>query len=617
MNPDILKKINPNFEEFALAAIDDKSFFIESNTTLDEIYEGDSVRALRMMLNNRIAKKLVKKLSDDIEVEYALFAPKDDELVRGITKGKKALYLPFLLVFKDGQVLQAYGKNKVNKSNKKTINYSKETHITNWYLNGVEVTKAIGYTEEQSDSELITKLSSLINRTHEKFIKKDKDVKDFEKEKKLLLDEINKIIKEYNDGLSNSKRIKELQAQYNPNESLLGTNAVAGGENQAEKVRERNQKIREELKELGGEIPEDVKIELPESKPQKELLPLYKIILPIETTKYIKALKQAFKETFTSVRFKFFGDNKSGIPREFGGLGGIRLDAINESDIQIEGEDDFVIKQMTKLIIEVTSNEDFKEIQALGDKKGLLLSFKSDLTVTISVDGGKDVLEEGMSLNDAEEFVGEYVLERFSAGHMGGVDITMWDRTKKENGDYKRVGIIDKGHAELEEGYQNDDEAIEFSKKHGAKTFEHEKVKLTPQINDQELVSEIKNNEVYKQLMKDSFNGVMYQPANADKYDSSEILKLWEQVEHKDSQDGIIKGAMSFLIENRFSELNSKENHDFNSDLTEFITLTDSESDLDRADEILEKLETQMEVSPSDELDEIFNKMNQHLNTLI
>jgi len=59
-----------------------------------------------------------------------------------------------------------------------------------------------------------------------------------------------------------------------------------------------------------------------------------------------------------------------------------------------------------------------------------------------------------------------------------------------------------------------------------------------------------------------------------------------------------------------------KENN-FNSDLSEFITLTGSESDLDRADEILERLEAEMSVSPSDELDEIFNKMNQHLNTLI
>lgn len=136
-------------------------------------------------------------------------------------------------------------------------------------------------------------------------------------------------------------------------------------------------------------------------------------------------------------------------------------------------------------------------------------------------------------------------------------------------------------------------------------------------MTDIELVSKIKESEVYKQLMKDSFNGVMYQQANADKYESSSIIKLWKQVRHKDSQDGIIKGAMSFLIENRFSELDSKKNHDFNSDLSEFVTLTDSESDLDRADEILEKLEAEMSLNPSDELDKIFNSMNQHLNTLI
>jgi len=71
---------------------------------------------------------------------------------------------------------------------------------------------------------------------------------------------------------------------------------------------------------------------------------------------------------------------------------------------------------------------------------------------------------------------------------------------------------------------------------------------------DNDLVAHIKANPVYKQVIKDSHGGVIYNTANIGKYDATEILALWEQVEHKNSQDGIIKGAMNFLLENRSNE---------------------------------------------------------------
>lgn len=61
----------------------------------------------------------------------------------------------------------------------------------------------------------------------------------------------------------------------------------------------------------------------------------------------------------------------------------------------------------------------------------------------------------------------------------------------------------------------------------------------------------IENNEVYKQVLKDSFGGVMYDVANRDKYNSLEIVALWSSLS-KDQQDmanGIVKGAMHFLTE--------------------------------------------------------------------
>ncbi len=74
-----------------------------------------------------------------------------------------------------------------------------------------------------------------------------------------------------------------------------------------------------------------------------------------------------------------------------------------------------------------------------------------------------------------------------------------------------------------------------------------EEVTKNTQPTDQELETKIKSNEVYKQVVKDSHGGVMYNVANIDKYDATEILSLWEKIQHKDSMDGIIRGAMSFL----------------------------------------------------------------------
>jgi len=64
-----------------------------------------------------------------------------------------------------------------------------------------------------------------------------------------------------------------------------------------------------------------------------------------------------------------------------------------------------------------------------------------------------------------------------------------------------------------------------------------------------ETIQLIKNHPVYKQILTDSFGGVMYNVANQDKYDTLEILALWNslsQVTHE-SADGIIKGAMNFI----------------------------------------------------------------------
>ena len=59
----------------------------------------------------------------------------------------------------------------------------------------------------------------------------------------------------------------------------------------------------------------------------------------------------------------------------------------------------------------------------------------------------------------------------------------------------------------------------------------------------------IQQHLVYKQIMADSFGGIMYDVANRGKYDTAEIVELWERLTpaERDSVDGIMEGAFNFI----------------------------------------------------------------------
>lgn len=62
-------------------------------------------------------------------------------------------------------------------------------------------------------------------------------------------------------------------------------------------------------------------------------------------------------------------------------------------------------------------------------------------------------------------------------------------------------------------------------------------------------IDKIINNATYKQIIKDSFGGIMYDIANRDKYDTTELLTLWNSLTpyEKESVNGIMDGAMNFI----------------------------------------------------------------------
>lgn len=48
-------------------------------------------------------------------------------------------------------------------------------------------------------------------------------------------------------------------------------------------------------------------------------------------------------------------------------------------------------------------------------------------------------------------------------------------------------------------------------------------------------LEQIKSSEVYKQVMADSFNGIMYNVDNRDKYNKAEVLNIWYDTSRKRS----------------------------------------------------------------------------------
>ena len=64
-------------------------------------------------------------------------------------------------------------------------------------------------------------------------------------------------------------------------------------------------------------------------------------------------------------------------------------------------------------------------------------------------------------------------------------------------------------------------------------------------------IQQIEQSPAYKQIMADSFGGIMYDVANRGKYDTAEIVELWEQLTpaEQDSVGGIMKGAFNFIKE--------------------------------------------------------------------
>jgi len=64
-------------------------------------------------------------------------------------------------------------------------------------------------------------------------------------------------------------------------------------------------------------------------------------------------------------------------------------------------------------------------------------------------------------------------------------------------------------------------------------------------------IETIQQHPVYKQMLADSFGGIVYDVANRGKYDTAEIETLWAKLTpaERESVGGIMKGVFNFIKE--------------------------------------------------------------------
>ena len=62
-------------------------------------------------------------------------------------------------------------------------------------------------------------------------------------------------------------------------------------------------------------------------------------------------------------------------------------------------------------------------------------------------------------------------------------------------------------------------------------------------------INQIKELQTYKEILNDSFGGVLYDVANKNKYNTIKLLELWNKLtpSEKESAGGIMKGVFNFI----------------------------------------------------------------------
>ncbi len=132
------------------------------------------------------------------------------------------------------------------------------------------------------------------------------------------------------------------------------------------------------------------------------------------------------------------------------------IEKIENNELALVNSDGEILKKTDKGMIQITKGFEDYSIPDDIEKAFIQRTYEN----SIDNEKSKEIKEN----------------ERFGAGFLGGVDTVIWDREVEEFGDYKTVARIDKGVADIKEGYRDNNELIQFAKSLGATTFKHEVV---------------------------------------------------------------------------------------------------------------------------------------------
>ena len=70
----------------------------------------------------------------------------------------------------------------------------------------------------------------------------------------------------------------------------------------------------------------------------------------------------------------------------------------------------------------------------------------------------------------------------------------------------------------------------------------------------EKLIEKIENNKTYNEILKDSYGGIMYGLNTKDKYETTELMKLFNEFINKYGilyLNGIMKGVYDFIKEDQ------------------------------------------------------------------
>ena len=185
-------------------------YLVEDLIMYDEV-EGKNLAELSKNLN-LMAKRLKWRLPDDLAPVSPTFAQ-----MHGYKVGTSiAQYEPFSLVLGDGQVLTALVKNKKQKTKKPKLTIA--LVVKEWFLNRRRITEYVYFKDGETgqnrgvdDSTVAKNLSSLIIKTHDKFIKGKhvENAREVKKRIKAIVIDTSNPLKDYSNVFEALNRIEE------------------------------------------------------------------------------------------------------------------------------------------------------------------------------------------------------------------------------------------------------------------------------------------------------------------------------------------------------------------------------------------------------------------------